>query len=287
MPLNSFRLSDFRRAHKVRRTIPPIAATVCIVAAATALAGCSKDSIGKDEAAAATTAGQVSSDSAAPPDPSSVVGSEATADASPATVVATPPTPTVPPSLIPADAPFSCPPVEGSSLQRRVFPSAGLPMCIDSTKQYRARVVTNLGEFVIKFDAVKAPKTVNNFVTLARYKYFDGISFHRVVPGFVIQGGDPDGNGSGGPGYEFADELPGPGEYKVGSVAMANAGPNTNGSQFFLITGPDGAALPPNYTLFGEIVEGMETVNAIAALGIGDGPPSSPAGMISVTIEQS
>ncbi len=106
-------------------------------------------------------------------------------------------------------------------------------------------MVTNKGTMVISLDHAAAPKTVNSFVFLARYHYYDGIIFHRVIPGFVLQGGDPTGTGTGGPGYRFEDELPKPGRYELGSLAMANAGPNTNGSQFFIISGPSGVRLPP------------------------------------------
>ena len=107
--------------------------------------------------------------------------------------------------------------------------------------------------------------TANNFVFLARWHYYDGIVFHRVIPGFVLQGGDPTGTGTGGPGYRFADELPKPGRYELGSLAMANAGPDTNGSQFFIISGPQGVALPPKYALFGKVVTGLDVVAAIDA----------------------
>ena len=117
-------------------------------------------------------------------------------------------------------------------------------------------MVTSHGTMVIALDPLAAPKTVNSFVFLARYHYYDGIIFHRIIPGFVLQGGDPTGTGTGGPGYNFADELPGPGSYQLGSLAMANAGPNTNGSQFFVISGPDGVGLPPLYSLFGAVVSG-------------------------------
>jgi cyclophilin family peptidyl-prolyl cis-trans isomerase len=110
---------------------------------------------------------------------------------------------------------------------------------------------------------VKAPKTVNNFVFLAGYKYYDGIIFHRIINGFVCQGGDPTGTGRGGPGYRFEDELPKAGQYQIGSLAMANAGPNTNGSQFFLISGQSGVQLPPQYALFGQVVKGLDVVDAM------------------------
>ena len=96
-------------------------------------------------------------------------------------------------------------------------------------------------------------------MVLARYHYYDGVIFHRIINGFVCQGGDPTGTGRGGPGYRFADELPKPGRYEVGSLAMANAGPDTNGSQFFIISGPNGTGLPPQYSLFGKVVNGVWT----------------------------
>jgi cyclophilin family peptidyl-prolyl cis-trans isomerase len=180
-----------------------------------------------------------------------------------------------------------CPPVEGSSERVTRF-SAPPPMCIDPAKTYAAKVVTDVGEFTIALDAAKAPTTVNNFVVLSRYHFYDGVGFHRVIKGFMAQGGDPQGTGSGGPGYEFKDELPEPGQYAVGSVAMANAGPNTNGSQFFIVTGDDGVALRPDYSLFGQVSEGMDTVRAIEADGTtGEGTPSKIHTITSVTITES
>jgi cyclophilin family peptidyl-prolyl cis-trans isomerase len=133
-------------------------------------------------------------------------------------------------------------------------------MVIDPSKRYTATMSTSLGELVIALDAVQAPKTVNNFVFLAREGYYDGVIFHRIIQGFMCQGGDPTGTGRGGPGYKFADELPKPRQYEIGSVAMANAGPNTNGSQFFIVSGPSGVGLPPQYSLFGKVVKGLEVL---------------------------
>ena len=161
------------------------------------------------------------------------------------------------------------------------------PMTIDTAKTYTADVESDLGTFTITFDAAAAPVTVNNFVTLARSGYFDGVVFHRVIPGFVVQGGDPTGTGTGGPGYRFADELPPAGSYKVGSVAMANAGPDTNGSQFFIIVGPDGASLPPKYSLFGRVTVGMDVVYAITADGSPGGKPNTLHKMMKVTVGES
>jgi peptidylprolyl isomerase len=158
-----------------------------------------------------------------------------------------------------------CPAADGSSARRTEFPAAP-PMCIDPAKDYSAELVTSLGTMVIHFDAAAAPKTVNNFVFLARYHYYDGIIFHRIINGFMCQGGDPTGTGRGGPGYRFADELPKPGRYEIGSVAMANAGPNTNGSQFFIVSGQSGVRLPPQYSLFGKVVKGLDILEAMQSV---------------------
>jgi cyclophilin family peptidyl-prolyl cis-trans isomerase len=160
-------------------------------------------------------------------------------------------------------------------------------MCIDARRRYTADLVTSKGTMVIALDPVAAPKTVNNFVFLARYHYFEGIFFHRVIPGFVLQGGDPTGTGTGGPGYRFADELPRPGRYELGSLAMANAGPDTNGSQFFVISGPNGVRLPPQYSLFGKVVSGLDVVAAIDAIGSPSGKPKERVAIQSVTITES
>lgn len=159
-------------------------------------------------------------------------------------------------------------------------------MCIDVDRRYGAEMVTSKGAMTIALDAIGAPNTVNNFVFLARFHYFDGIFFHRVIPGFVLQGGDPTGTGTGGPGYRFADELPRAGRYEVGSLAMANAGPNTNGSQFFVISGPDGVRLPPLYSLFGKVVRGLDVVAKIDALGTRSGSPTERVTIESVTITE-
>jgi len=142
-------------------------------------------------------------------------------------------------------------------------------MCIDPDKRYSARIETSLGELVVALDPIAAPQTVNNFVVLARYHYYDGIIFHRIIKGFMCQGGDPTGTGTGGPGYKFADELPAPGRYELGSLAMANAGPNTNGSQFFIVSGPSGVRLPPQYSLFGKVVKGLEVLSAMESVATG------------------
>ena len=142
-------------------------------------------------------------------------------------------------------------------------------MKIDPAKKYAAAVTSSKGDFTIELEPARAPKTVNNFVFLAREKFYDGVIFHRIINGFMCQGGDPTGTGTGGPGYRFADELPGPGRYEVGSVAMANAGPNTNGSQFFVVSGASGVRLPPQYSLFGKVVKGLDVVSAMESVPTG------------------
>lgn len=142
------------------------------------------------------------------------------------------------------------------------YPSAP-ELSIDLAKKYTATITTNHGVIEVALDAEHSPITVNNFVHLARDEFYSGVIFHRVVPGFVIQGGDPTGTGRGGPGYRFRDELDGPGGYNRGTLAMANSGPNTNGSQFFICLAT--VKLPHAYTIFGQVTSGMDAVDAIAA----------------------
>jgi cyclophilin family peptidyl-prolyl cis-trans isomerase len=141
--------------------------------------------------------------------------------------------------------------------------SAAPPMKIDQTKQYFATfTMAKGGEFVVELYPAKAPITVNSFVFLACKNYFNGVTFHRVLEGFMAQGGDPTGSGSGGPGYEFVNENSDLTFDKAGVVAMANAGPDTNGSQFFITFGPT-EQLNGGYTIFGQVVNGMDVVNGI------------------------
>jgi cyclophilin family peptidyl-prolyl cis-trans isomerase len=178
-----------------------------------------------------------------------------------------------------------CPPADGSAPKTQRFDGPP-PMCLDLSRRYGAVMATTMGDMTIAFDALAAPRTVNNFVFLARYHYFEGIVFHRIIPGFVLQGGDPTGTGTGGPGYRFEDELPAPGRYELGSLAMANAGPDTNGSQFFIISGPDGVRLPPQYSLFGKVVAGLDVVQAINAIGTPSGRPKEEVRILSVTVTE-
>jgi cyclophilin family peptidyl-prolyl cis-trans isomerase len=169
---------------------------------------------------------------------------------------------------------------------KKQYPQAPA-MAIDPAKRYTATLATEKGTITIDLVAGMTPKTVNNFVFLAREGFYDGVVFHRTIPGFMIQGGDPDGTGAGGPGYRFADE-PFTGEYTRGTIAMANAGPDTNGSQFFIMHAD--YALPPNYVIFGKVTQGLEVVDAIATaptLPGGEGSkPVAPIKILSVTITE-
>lgn len=172
----------------------------------------------------------------------------------------------------PGSAP--CPASDGSS-DRRISFDGPPRKCIDLDKAYKATVETDVGTFTIDLETRKAPVTVNNFVFLARHHFYDGAPFHRVVPGFVVQGGDAEkGDGTGGPGYTIQEEPPEAGQYRIGSVAMAKtAQPNSTGSQFFVITGEQGVALPPQYSLFGTVTEGLDVVKKIEADGAADPNP--------------
>ncbi len=162
-------------------------------------------------------------------------------------------------------------------------------MQIDPQRTYRAVMETSCGTIELELYAGSAPTAVNSFVFLAREGFFDGVIFHRVVPGFVIQGGDPTGTGTGGPGYRFEDELERAEEegYRPGSVAMANSGPDTNGSQFFIVLEGGAGQLQPLYTLFGEVVDGMDVAERIAQLQLMGQSPVQTVYIESVTIEES
>jgi cyclophilin family peptidyl-prolyl cis-trans isomerase len=164
-------------------------------------------------------------------------------------------------------------------------------MIIDPKKTYEAEMTTSKGKFTIKLFAKEAPKTVNNFVFLAKQGFYDNVTFHRIIKSFMIQTGDPLGNGSGGPGYKFEDELNTPYKYEEGTVAMANSGPNTNGSQFFICTGPDAVFslnAHPDYTIFGIVTSGIENVQKIADTpvkmnpGGNDSSPSMPTERVTI-----
>ena len=189
--------------------------------------------------------------------------------------------------LVWANLPAQRPPAEEASVVPTVNGkqwSSPPPMKLDTTKQYFATVrLAKGGSFTIQLYADKAPITVNSFVFLAREGYFDGVTFHRVLEGFMAQGGDPTGSGMGGPGYEFQNEDSDLTFDKAGVVAMANAGRDTNGSQFFITFVPT-PHLNGGYTIFGQVVEGLEVVNAITRRDPGQRPDFSGDVMENITI---
>jgi cyclophilin family peptidyl-prolyl cis-trans isomerase len=163
--------------------------------------------------------------------------------------------------------------------------SAPPAMAIDPARKYSATIDTSAGPMTAELFAAEAPKTVNNFVFLARDGFYDGVIFHRVIKGFMIQGGDPTGTGRGGPGYRFNDE-PVKRSYERGILAMANAGPNTNGSQFFVMHA--NYALPPNYTIFGKLTSGEDALDKIATAPTGaQDRPAQPVTITGITISES
>jgi len=170
----------------------------------------------------------------------------------------------------------------------KTYPAAP-PMTIDPSKTYTATISTTCGTMVATLDAKNSPVAVNNFVFLANQGFYDGLKWHRLVKNFVIQGGDPKGDGSGGPGYSVKGEVPKSGKYALGELAAAKTGgdPNgTMGSQFFVITGPDGVSLPPQYAYFGTVVEGIDVARKIESFGTttSDGTPSRALYINKITI---
>lgn len=145
------------------------------------------------------------------------------------------------------------------------------PMIINDKKSYQAKLTTSVGDITIELNTKNTPITANNFISLAKKGFYNNTIFHRVISGFMIQGGDPKGNGTGGPGYKFDDE-PFEGDYSRGTVAMANSGPNTNGSQFFIMHAD--YPLPKNYVIFGKVISGLETVDKIADAPVKSNPAS-------------
>ena len=154
---------------------------------------------------------------------------------------------------------------------------------LDLAKSYTATLETYLGTMKVELYAKDVPLTVNNFVFLSKNGFYDGVKFHRVIPGFMAQTGDPTGTGTGGPGYKFSDE-PVSRKYTRGTIAMANAGPNTNGSQFFIMHKDYG--LPPNYTIFGKVTEGEDVIDKIAATPTGSGHGGSDTPKTAITIDK-
>ncbi|MCP4957898.1 MAG: peptidylprolyl isomerase [Actinomycetia bacterium] len=165
-----------------------------------------------------------------------------------------------------------CPAEDGSSPAKTQFASEP-PLCIDLETKYVAEFATSEGNFDVLLDPTLDETTVNNFVFLARNHAYDGTLFHRIIDQFMVQGGDVQhAGGTGNPGYLFTGGTPAEGQYKLGSIAMANsAGPSTNGSQFFIVTGPQGVGLQPNYSLFGQVIEGLDVPLAMQAVETADG----------------
>ncbi len=188
-----------------------------------------------------------------------------------------------------------CPASTKTTVNHQKYSSAP-PLTIDTSKTYTATVKTTTGTFDIALDASSAPQTVNNFVFLAKKGYYHCVIFHRVIPQFMDQTGDPTGTGTGGPGYTIPDEYPPKAsnpsdQYPVGSVAMANTGqPHTGGSQFFIVAGPKGESLGNTYSLFGTVSSGMNVVNTINKQGSHNSsgvPPAVTQRILSVTINES
>jgi cyclophilin family peptidyl-prolyl cis-trans isomerase len=242
---------------------------VLLVAATLVLGGLSGDD---DED---VTAGSTSS---------TLAGSSTSAGETPPTIAVT-----IPPAGASIEGETPCPEADGSSERTTTFAQAP-PTCIDPARTYTATVTTTHGEFTLELDDEAAPIAVNNFVALARYHYYDGVAFHRIIPQFMIQSGDAIGPspGQGGPGYAIDDELPtGEDAYPSGTLAMANSGPNTSGSQFFVMaTGSSG--LSNDYTVFGRVIAGQEVVDAINQLGDAatNGTPTAEVNIQTITITE-
>jgi cyclophilin family peptidyl-prolyl cis-trans isomerase len=221
--------------------------------------------------------------------PSSTLPASSTKPAASSTTLSSTPT---------APAPSSQSPSTQASVPAPKTMSWSQPpaMQIDVNKKYIATVETTLGSFKIQLFPQETPKTVNNFIFLSKQGYYNGVIFHRIMKTFMIQTGDPTGTGAGSPGYKFADELPPKHSYDPGIVAMANSGPNTNGSQFFICTGADAKNLNnyPNYTQFGQVTDGMDIVQKIAGVNVVANPqnpreiskPTDPPAIKSITITE-
>lgn len=187
-----------------------------------------------------------------------------------------------------------CPTSISARVNHKSYPSAPA-LSLSSSAVYTATVKTDVGSFVMALNPTESPQSVNSFVYLARQGYFNCNLFHRVIPGFVDQTGDPTGTGKGGPGYQFAEAGPpvASPQYPLGSVAMANSNnpattkPTTNGSQWFIVTGTEGEDLPPDYTLFGQVSSGMSVVQKINKDGTTGGTPKLYHRILSVTIKES
>lgn len=209
-----------------------------------------------------------------------------TKPAAEATTTTTDTTATTPPTETTSGGRDSCTEVKEPD-PRSAEPSLPKPKPSTLSGAWTVTMATNCGSFKVRLDTKRQPKTAASFASLTKGKFFDGLTFHRIAPGFVIQGGDPLGDGSGGPGYKVRETPPKDAAYTRGVVAMAKAGnesAGTSGSQFFVVTGDD-AQLPPDYAIVGEVTKGMDTVDRIAELGSGsDGPPTQPIVIAKATL---
>jgi cyclophilin family peptidyl-prolyl cis-trans isomerase len=234
-----------------------------------------------------------------------VAGKSSTTTSAAVTTTTTTPTTTTTKAIPPAQAAADtkavaagCPSDPTVALNKTTYKTAPA-MTIDTTKTYTVTFNTDVGTFVATLDAAQSPVAVNSFVFLAQHDFFNCVIFHRVIPGFVVQGGDPTGTGTGGPGYMFTEKGPPKAanpaqQYPLGSLAMANSNspsttdPTTNGSQFFIVTGAQGEALPPDYVLFGQVTSGMSVVDQISQDGSASGvPPTITHRMLTVTVATS
>jgi cyclophilin family peptidyl-prolyl cis-trans isomerase len=210
-------------------------------------------------------------------------GGSSKSKASP-TTLATTPTSTTP--VTAAGCTVAAPTKHGNGQTYKSAPA----MTIDPKKTYTATINTTCGTMVADLDAKNSPVAVNNFVFLVKQHFYDGLKWHRVVKDFVIQGGDPKGDGSGGPGYTVKGEVPKSGKYPLGGLAAAKTGADPNGtmgSQFFVVTGSQGEALPPQYAYFGVVTKGVDVAQKIGSFSNGDGPPTTPMWINSITIAES
>ena len=277
------KLAAQQRAQKRRSTVRRAITVIVLVAVAAGIyalvaGGGTKTPAGKKAAGGSTTTSSSTSTSTTASTTTTVPAAQAAADQ--AAVAA------------------GCPSSPSTALNKPKYQSAPA-MTIDTTKTYTATVKTDVGSFVITFDAKASPVAVNSFVFLAQKGFFNCVIFHRVIPNFVVQGGDPTGTGTGNPGYEFSESGPPKAsaptmQYPIGSVAMANSdnpattNPTTNGSQFFIVTGANGESLPPDYVLFGKVTSGMNVVDQISNDGSATGvPPKITHRMLTVTIANS
>ena len=226
-------------------------------------------------------------------DPAPVATGEATTAPVETSVPAETASPTASPGVTVTATPTEA---ETATPATQAFATEPPPMVIDPAADYTATIETEEGTIVVDLAESESPTTVNNFVALAAADYYEGVVFHRITEGFVIQGGDPEGTGRGGPGYQFEDELAyaeqvveeNDGTYPRGTLAMANAGADTNGSQFFIVDADPGYPFPPDYTIFGMVTEGLDVVDAIAAgevTGPANDQAANPVAMTSVTID--